>query len=150
MHNCNDEMTEERSTRGAKNPDDLDTARSKKKKKQLIRPRGRRGGKKNHRPIAAEAEAAVKVSSVRAAKKKVDAQARKRHTDVDSSDATPTEHSIRIARYHTLEKELARTQDPVTKAAILAEQEQLGGIDAYQVCDAVPPGRQASTALELT
>lgn len=132
-------MTEEPSTRGAKKPDDLDTARSKKKRKQLIRPRGRRGGKKNHRPIAAEAEAAVKVSSIRAAKINIDAQSKKRHTEVDGSESTPTEHSIRIARYHTLEKELARTQDPVTRAAILAEQEQLGGIDAYQVCDAVLP-----------
>lgn len=41
-------------------------------------------------------------------------------------------HAQHIARYHTLEKQIARTTDEAERAALLAEQRALGGLAAYQ------------------
>ena len=59
---------------------------------KLIRPRGRRGGKKNK----------------------------------------GTSHAKKIAQYHTLEKQIARTSDKEERKALVAQQEALGGLAAYQ------------------
>ncbi|CAO1635220.1 unnamed protein product [Parajaminaea phylloscopi] len=80
----------------------------KNKKTKLVRPRGKRGGAKN-RPAKAKGKVSAEDKVVQA-----------------------SEHSKRIAKYHSLEKELARTDDDKRRKEILAEQEALGGINAYQ------------------
>lgn len=97
------------------------------KKGKLIRPRGKRGGKKNRRPSATPAAKA----------------AAKGAASSSSSSASRTQHSLRIAHFHRLEKEKARLlsareedADDAARATRLAEieaeQEALGGLDAYQ------------------
>ena len=44
---------------------------------------------------------------------------------------TPTKHAELIAKYHTLEKQIARAS-PRERAALLAEQQALGGLQVYQ------------------
>lgn len=92
---------------------------AKKKKSKLIRPRGKRGGAKNR-----------KASTVKAKSKASDSSNAVITSDADSTSQT---HTARIARYHALEKEY---HSPATtderRAAILVEQEEMGGIDAYQ------------------
>lgn len=95
-----------------------------KKKGKLIRPRGKRGGKKHQSKAALAAAAEV----VKAAKKK--------------AARGPSEHSIRIAHFHRLEKEKARLisgrgsdqgqSAELRLAEIEREQAELGGLDAYQ------------------
>ncbi|PWN25457.1 hypothetical protein BDZ90DRAFT_223231 [Jaminaea rosea] len=95
-----------------------------KKKGKLIRPRGKRGGKKHQSKAALAAAAEV----VKAAKKK--------------AARGPSEHSIRIAHFHCLEKEKARLisgkgsdqgqSAELRLAEIEREQAELGGLDAYQ------------------
>lgn len=41
-------------------------------------------------------------------------------------------HAEKIARYHTLEKQIARAADPGERAALVEEQERLGGLAVYQ------------------
>ncbi|WFD34172.1 25S rRNA (adenine(2142)-N(1))-methyltransferase [Malassezia cuniculi] len=41
-------------------------------------------------------------------------------------------HAKKIALYHTLEKQIARTSDATERKKLLAQQEQLGGLAAYQ------------------
>ena len=101
-------------------------AATKSKKGKLIRPRGKRGGKKHHRSTPTPAKAAKAAST-------------------SSSSAARTQHSLRIAHFHRLEKEKARLLsarereeegDDAARATRLAEieaeQEALGGLDAYQ------------------
>lgn len=97
------------------------------KRKKLIRPRGKRGGVKHHKKGAAAAAGATATAvGVAAAAKKAKSQAGKKDKEAK------TEHSLRIAKFHTLEKELARTTDPEERARIENEQQQLGGLAAYQ------------------
>lgn len=41
-------------------------------------------------------------------------------------------HAGQIAEYHALEKQIARTEDEKTRAALLQRQERLGGLEDYQ------------------
>lgn len=41
-------------------------------------------------------------------------------------------HAKHIGQFHTLEKQLAQTTDPVERKKLLQEQKRLGGIQAYQ------------------
>ncbi|EPQ29754.1 uncharacterized protein PFL1_02973 [Pseudozyma flocculosa PF-1] len=102
-------------------------------KKKLIRQRGKRGGAKNNKKTSSSTSDAVRANKAGKPTKdaEVKADAAKKVKKDKNSDA-PSEHSLRIARYHTLEKELARTTDPAEQARIKAEQEQLGGLEAYQ------------------
>lgn len=102
--------------------------KKKNKKNKLIRPRGKRGGVKNRKPSdkAASTEKKGKKSASEAA-----ASPSGKEDEEDSPKPTP--HSVRIARYHALEREL---HSPATtaerKEEILLEQESMGGLDAYQ------------------
>ncbi|GAA95295.1 uncharacterized protein L969DRAFT_45021 [Mixia osmundae IAM 14324] len=57
------------------------------------------------------------------------AKKRSKRTD-DKVKVTPT--SQLIARYHALEKRLARETDAIVRAQLKAEQEELGGLATYQ------------------
>ncbi|PWN47825.1 hypothetical protein IE53DRAFT_334795 [Violaceomyces palustris] len=88
-------------------------------RKKLIRPRGKRGGIKHRK---ASERAVVDQDK----KVKRDAKAS------SSSSSSTTQHSERIAAFHTLEKELARATDPDEVERIRNEQKKLGGLESYQ------------------
>ncbi|CAO1627516.1 unnamed protein product [Sympodiomycopsis kandeliae] len=110
-----------------------------KKKNKLIRPRGKRGGVKNRKPVAAQSgkdDTKKSAQSVKGNKSKTSNETAATVSSAktpDEVESTATPHSIRIARYHALEREY---HSPATTSArqeeILAEQESMGGIDAYQ------------------
>jgi 25S rRNA (adenine2142-N1)-methyltransferase len=86
-------------------------SQTKKPRSPLRRPRGKRGGIKNRKPTS---------SSTSSSKSGV------------ASGQVGLSHTQRIARFHTLEKELARTEDEGKRRQLLREQEKLGGLKAYQ------------------
>lgn len=96
------------------------TAQPKNKRKKLIRERGKRGGVKNKRKSSTSATASAP------------ADASKTKANAKAGTAAATEHAVRIAAFHTLEKELARTSEPGLRAQLLAKQEKLGGLESYQ------------------
>lgn len=136
----------------------------KNKKNKLIRPRGKRGGVKNRKPsdkkdstkgkanVGKSAKGNVVASDAAKAAVKGKAPSKKAlaedgaaaaadPADADASASTP--HSIRIARYHALEREFhspATTED--RRAEILVEQEAMGGIEAYQDDSALGADKQ--------
>ncbi|KAN0059731.1 25S rRNA (adenine2142-N1)-methyltransferase [Thecaphora frezii] len=91
---------------------------------KLLRPRGKRGGAKNRKktssPSSSSTAATPAGKQTKAKKVKDDAQ------------RTATEHSLRIAKYHTLEKQLANAKDEEEKQRIRKQQEELGGLEKYQ------------------
>lgn len=104
-------------------------APKKNKKNKLIRPRGKRGGVKNRKSTSSTSTKVVKAAGDAAKKQQPTVKDGKVKKD---GVADRPEHALRIARYHTLEKELARTTDEDRREAILKEQQELGGIDGYQ------------------
>lgn len=95
-----------------------------KKRVPLRRPRGRRGGIKNRKPEQKkqpqpQPQPQQPVSTGTAA------------GSGERGEAS-TDHAVAIARFHTLQKQLAQTSDPDERARIEAEQTRLGGLQAYQ------------------
>ena len=89
------------------------TKKAKSKREPLRRPRGKRGGIKNRKD---KSSTSVKLTS----------------TEGKQNGKLTGMHAMQIAQFHTLEKQLAQTQDEKERAKILKQQEALGGLQAYQ------------------
>jgi 25S rRNA (adenine2142-N1)-methyltransferase len=90
------------------------------KRVPLRRPRGKRGGIKN-RKDKSSASASTKAGE------------NQKNAKSNSNKATSTAiHATQIALFHTLEKQLAQTEDEKERRKIIEQQKSLGGLQAYQ------------------
>ncbi|KIS71311.1 25S rRNA (adenine2142-N1)-methyltransferase [Mycosarcoma maydis] len=104
------------------------------KRGKLIRPRGKRGGIKNRKGGASAKSAQVQQSAVKDARKaKGNAAAdSKDFTDSNAAPVPPAEHAEKIAKFHTLLKQLEQAKTAADKDEIQAGLDSLGGLAQYQ------------------
>ncbi|CDR87768.1 uncharacterized protein SPSC_03511 [Sporisorium scitamineum] len=108
------------------------------KKGKLIRPRGKRGGVKHKKGGAKAQQADVQKSALKEARKAKGKPASS--TGIDGQDFTdgkaapvpPAEHAEKIAKFHTLLKQLEQAKTAEEKDEIQAGLDSLGGLAQYQ------------------
>lgn len=105
------------------------------KKGKLIRPRGKRGGVKHRKGGAAQNTAVQKAALKESRKAKTNAGAdQDGGASVDGSAAPvpPAEHAEKIAKFHTLLKQLEQATTAEEKDQIQSGLDSLGGLAQYQ------------------
>ncbi len=100
-----------------------------KKNGKLIRPRGKRGGVKHHKKAADAGGDEDKGKGKKAGGAKASGEKKAK-----SSASEPTEHSVKIAAFHTLLKRIAQAKEGSKEKKKLEKQleEEHGGLGAYQ------------------
>ncbi|SPO21668.1 uncharacterized protein UTRI_01151_B [Ustilago trichophora] len=107
------------------------------KKGKLIRPRGKRGGVKHKKGGVAVKQAAakearkVKATATAAAKSSNGAHAQD-DSGTNTAPVPPAEHAEKIAKFHTLLKQLEQAKTAEEKDEIQAGLDSLGGLAQYQ------------------
>lgn len=105
------------------------------KKGKLIRPRGKRGGVK-HKKGGASKQAGVQQAAVKEARKAKTAASKSSTVQDDSgtnaAPVPPAEHAEKIAKFHTLLKQLEQAKTTEEKGEIQAGLDSLGGLAQYQ------------------
>lgn len=109
------------------------------KKGKLIRPRGKRGGIKHKKgPASKTKDAVVKESAQKAAKETAVDGKKSRTTPKPAQAAAPTaeeaadDHAAKIAKFHTLLKQLEQATTKEEKETIQEGLDSLGGLAQYQ------------------
>ncbi|KAJ9477526.1 25S rRNA (adenine(2142)-N(1))-methyltransferase [Pseudozyma hubeiensis] len=104
------------------------------KRGKLIRPRGKRGGIKNRKGGPASKQADVQQSAVKGARKaKANGTSDAvEHTDSNAAPVPPAEHAEKIAKFHTLLKQLEQAKSAAEKDEIQSGLDSLGGLAQYQ------------------
>lgn len=112
------------------------------KKGKLIRPRGKRGGVKHHKgkDAAGNKQGGVQKAALKEARKvKGDAVNKKANkadiendTGIAAAPVPPAEHAEKIAKFHTLLKQLEQAKTAEEKDEIQAGLDSLGGLAQYQ------------------
>ncbi|CBQ70618.1 conserved hypothetical protein [Sporisorium reilianum SRZ2] len=106
------------------------------KKGKLIRPRGKRGGVKHKKGGARAQQADVQNSALKEARKvkaKTTTADGQDHTDdTKAAPVPPAEHAEKIAKFHTLLKQLEQAKTAEEKDEIQAGLDSLGGLAQYQ------------------
>lgn len=104
------------------------------KKGKLIRPRGKRGGVK-HQKGNAKKQTEVKQAAAKEARKgkgKAKENDAGMPTDAKAEPVGPAEHAEKIAKFHTLLKQLEQAKTADEKDEIQAGLDSLGGLAQYQ------------------
>lgn len=108
------------------------------KKGKLIRPRGKRGGVKHHKKPSGK-QVDVQQSALKQARKKDRNAAKPSSADAQVADDAnagasipPAEHAEKIAKFHTLLKQLEQAKTAEEKDEIQAGLDSLGGLAQYQ------------------
>nr|CDI52147.1 conserved hypothetical protein [Melanopsichium pennsylvanicum 4] len=105
------------------------------KKGKLIRPRGKRGGVKHKKGTVKQAGAVLNAAVKEARKSKTNTL---KSTEVQNESGTaanrvpPAEHAEKIAKFHTLLKQLEQAKTAEEKDEIQAGLDSLGGLAQYQ------------------
>ncbi|EST06194.1 25S rRNA (adenine(2142)-N(1))-methyltransferase, Bmt2 [Kalmanozyma brasiliensis GHG001] len=105
------------------------------KKGKLIRPRGKRGGIKHHKKGPSSKSSSVQQSAVKESRKTKEPKPKTASQDqIDSSAAPipPAEHASKIAKFHTLLKQLEQAKTSEEKDVIQEGLDSLGGLAQYQ------------------
>lgn len=106
------------------------------KKGKLIRPRGKRGGVKHKKGGAKQA--GIQNAAVKEARKAKTAAAKASNIEaqddsgVNAAPVPPAEHAEKIAKFHTLLKQLEQAKTAEEKDEIQAGLDSLGGLAQYQ------------------
>ncbi|PWZ03205.1 hypothetical protein BCV70DRAFT_197437 [Testicularia cyperi] len=116
-------------------------AEPKGKKGKLIRPRGKRGGIKHKKPTTKDADA-VQAAAKKAAATKLNGAGKEKaaatKSAADSEEAVPAEgteapdHATKIAKFHTLLKQLEQATSAEEREEIQKGLDTLGGLAQYQ------------------
>lgn len=105
------------------------------KKGKLIRPRGKRGGVKHHKNSGGK-KADVKQAAQKEARKAKGDAAKPTNADngmdIKAEPVGPAEHAEKIAKFHTLLKQLEQAKTAEEKDEIQAGLDSLGGLAQYQ------------------
>ncbi|TKY84913.1 hypothetical protein EX895_005993 [Sporisorium graminicola] len=105
------------------------------KKGKLIRPRGKRGGVKHKKGGARVQQDDVKKSALKEARKVKSIPTSSDagdFTDAKAAPVPPAEHAEKIAKFHTLLKQLEQAKTAEEKDEIQAGLDSLGGLAQYQ------------------
>lgn len=103
------------------------------KKSKLIRPRGKRGGIKHKKGSAGKAkDETVKDSAQKAVREKAVEKKTKAEANTASAENTGDDHAAKIAKFHTLLKQLEQATTKEEKETIQEGLDTLGGLSQYQ------------------